>query len=365
MKERLSHSAANRYNECGKSYELHYKKKWRAKEQSAALLFGTAIDKALEAYLLKKTLNPLEVFTTFWEKQEINGTPTILFSETKIVYSNNDLDLELLSESCYDALAKTHSTKDVLGAIQDILERKDKVGFRKLSENDKKLLNHANWLCMAKKGQYMLAAAKTWIDENVVEVLGTQVKVELENEEGDGILGYADVVAKLKGYDKPIVLDFKTSARAYEEDSVKTSSQLALYLFTLKEKHQNTDLAGFVVFQKNIRKNKEKTCQKCGHDGTGGRHATCDNVIDGARCKGPWIEKINPSAVVQVVVDKIDEFFQQQVVENYNEVNKGIKAQVFPRNWKSCVQYNGQVICPYYNYCHANDNSDIVVMEKK
>jgi hypothetical protein len=365
MKQRLSHSQVNKYSECGKAYELHYKKKWRVKEQSAALLFGTAIDKACENYLHNKdAVEAHEVFIQFWGEQELNGKSTKLHNCTEIIYSNNDLDLELLNESDYDTIIKTHGIKDVLATIDDILQRKDQVGFKKLSENDKQILNLVNWLSMRKKGRLMLSSAINWIDENVVETLGTQVKVDLENEEGDGILGFADLVARVKGHDKPIVLDFKTSARAYEENAVVTSPQLALYVFSLKHKYQDTNTAGFVVFQKNIRKNKEKTCSVCGHDGSGGRHKKCDNLVKGARCNGEWIEKINPEAVVQVLIDEVDEFFQQQVVENYNQINRGIKAEVYPRNWKSCIQYNGTVICPYYSYCHQNKINDIIIPEE-
>lgn len=365
MKQRLSHSQVNKYSECGKAYELHYKKKWRVKEQSAALLFGTAIDKACENYLHNKdAVEAHEVFIQFWGEQELNGKSTKLHNCTEIIYSNNDLDLELLNESDYDTIIKTHSVKDVLATIDDILQRKDQVGFKKLSENDKQILNLVNWLSMCKKGRLMLSSAINWIDENVVETLGTQVKVDLENEEGDGVLGFADLVARVKGHDKPIVLDFKTSARAYEENAVVTSPQLALYVFSLKHKYQDTNTAGFVVFQKNIRKNKEKTCSVCGHDGSGGRHKKCDNLVKGARCNGEWIEKINPEAVVQVLIDDVDEFFQQQVVENYNQINRGIKAEVYPRNWKSCIQYNGTVICPYYSYCHQNKINDIIIPEE-
>jgi hypothetical protein len=365
MKQRLSHSQVNKYNECGKAYELHYKKKWRVKEQSAALLFGTAIDKACEVYLHKKDIEEAqETFIKFWKEQELNGKPTKLYDCTEIIYSNNDLDLELLNESDYDTIVKDHSVTDVLATIDDILQRKDRIGFRKLSDNDKRILNSINWLCMDKKGRLMLTAAIEWIDVNVVETLGTQVRVDLENEEGDGILGFADLVARVKGYDKPIILDFKTSARAYEPDAVTTSPQLALYVFSLKHKYQDTNLAGFVVFQKNVRKNKEKICSVCGHDGSGGRHKKCDNTIKGLRCNGEWNEKINPSVVVQVLINEVDTFFQQTVVENYNEVNRGIKAQIYPRNWKSCVQYNGTVICPYYSYCHQNKMNDIIVPEE-
>jgi hypothetical protein len=362
LKQRLSHSQANKYNECGKAYQLHYKKKWRVKEQSAALLFGTAIDKACENYLhFKDKEKAHEVFNQSWKEQELNGTPTKLHNCTEIIYSNNDLDLELLNQSDYDVIIKAYGIKDVLATIDDILTRKERVGFKKLSDNDKEVLNFVNWLSMREKGKYMLASAIEWIDENVVETLGTQVRVDLENEEGDGILGFADLVARIKGHEKPIILDFKTSARAYEDNAVVVSPQLALYVFSLKHKYEETNTAGFVVFQKNIRKNKEKICSVCGHDGSGGRHKKCDNIIEGSRCNGDWNEKINPTAVVQVLINEVDQYFQEQVVENYNEINKGIKAEIYPRNWKSCVQYNGVIVCPYYNYCHKNQTSGIII----
>lgn len=364
MKQRLSHSQVNKYNECGKAYELHYRKKWRSTQQSAALLFGTAIDKACEVYLHTKDIDKTyETFNKFWSEQELNGKPTKLHNCTEIVYSDNDLDLELLDESDHDFIIKTYSIKDIYKSIDDITKGKELVGFKKLSENDKQIFNSVNWLCMHKKGRLMLTKAIEWIDENIVELLGTQVRVDLENEDSDSILGFADLVARVKGYEKPIILDFKTSARAYESNAVKTSPQLALYVFSLKHKYGDTNLGGFVVFQKNIRKNKEKICSICGYDGTGGRHKKCDNIVKGSRCNGEWNEKINPSVIVQVVIDEVDELFQNRVVENYNEVNKGIKADIFPRNWKSCVQYNGKVICPFYSYCHRDQTDDIIIME--
>lgn len=364
MKKPLSHSAVSKYNECGKAYELHYNKRWRSVEQSAALLFGTAIDKALEAHLLK-TQEPMEVFFKTWQKQEINGTPTELHDCTKIVYADNDLDVDILDESDYTLIAKTYSIEDVLATIDDIIQRKREVGFKNLSLNDKKIFNHLNWLCMNRKGIFIVKAAVEWIDENVLEVLKTQEKIELEDSNGDQVTGYADLVARVKGQNKPVIIDFKTSASMYDADAVTKSPQLALYVFSLKHKYEQTNTAGFVVFQKNIRKNKTKICRKCGHDGSGGRHRTCDNVIKQMRCGGQWIETINPTVSIQFLVDEISEFFQQQVVENYNEVNKAIKAEIFPRNWKACVQYNGKVICPYFKYCHQNKIDDIIELEEK
>ena len=91
------------------------------------------------------------------------------------------------------------------------------------------------------------------IDANVEEVLGTQVPINLENEKGDSIVGFADFVVKWKGYDKPIVFDLKTSSIDYAENAVKVSPQLALYVHDLKDKF-HTRTAGFLVLKKRIKK---------------------------------------------------------------------------------------------------------------
>ena len=51
MKTTLSHSQIGRYQMCPKSYEYYYIQKLRPKVHSASLVFGSAIDNALNALL--------------------------------------------------------------------------------------------------------------------------------------------------------------------------------------------------------------------------------------------------------------------------------------------------------------------------
>lgn len=364
MTIRLSHSASTRYTDCGKSYQYHYIKGYRAKVQSSALLFGTAIDRATEEYV--KTLDfklALEMFNNTWERQDVNKVPTDIRFLTDFTYSNKDLDLDLLKEYDYNQIKS-----DLNASKEDIdrtIHKKLELGYAALTEEEKKLFNYTNWLCLRSKGYYLLKEFKRIIDANMIELLGTQVQVDLENEDKDSVIGMADLVVRWKGFDKPVVLDVKTSSRDYEEDSVRKSPQLSLYVFDLSAKYEDTRNAGFIVLNKNIQKNKKKVCSKCKHDGTGGRHKTCDNVVDGTRCNGEWNETFRPIGRSQVIVEPISEVLVERVVENFNEVNKAIKAEVFPRNFSNCIKYNGAVKCAFYDLCHHNDMKDIICKEKE
>jgi hypothetical protein len=370
MSIRLSHSASSRYQECPKSYQLHYIKNYRPTVQSSALLFGTAIDKAGEHYALTKDFHEtLKVFNTTWQEQEISGVLTDLRFLLNFTYSNRDLDLDLLKKEDFDLIKELRderqkTTQEIEETIKEVIYQKDQVGYKDLTTKEKLIFNYTNWLCLKRKGHYMLKEFKKVFDENVEEVLGTQVKIDLEDENGNSVVGFADFVFKWKGQEKPIIFDLKTSGIEYEDDAVKKSPQLGLYVFSLSEKYENTRTAAFLVLNKNISKNKTKKCSVCGNNGTGGRHKTCDVVVDKVRCTGEWDEKIFPMARSQVLIDTVSENFVSNVVENFNEVQKAIKAEVFPRCFQSCIKYNGAVKCAFYDLCHSNTMDNLEIKEK-
>lgn len=384
---RLSNSAVNKYLECGKAYEYRYVRKYRGSEQSAALLFGTAIDKATESYAIARKANKvtdelahkqaLEVFNETWHSQELNGIRTVLNYCTEIVYGNNDLDIELLDKSDHELINETHDLKDFDSTISNIIERKDKVGFKKLTESDKKILNHTNWLCMSKKGQLMVNAFVKWFDENVEEVIACQKKTELEAG-SDSAIGFIDLVARVKNYNKPVILDVKTSGRPYEDDAVVKSVQLATYVFSAKHELEDTNFAGYIVLHKNIKKNKTKICTVCNYDGSEGSHKKCPQekqvgIIEKGknkgepkmeRCNGEWNITIDPECIVQYMVDEVPELLQERVIENYEPVVAGIHAQIFPRNFSSCIKY-GSIKCDFYDICHKDSMEGISIKEDK
>lgn len=368
MAIRLSHSAATRYTDCPKSYQHHYIDRLRQDVQSSALLFGTAIDKAGEHYALTKDFTAtMEVFNASWQTQNINGVDEDLRFLLNFTYSDRDLDTDLLKVEDWQLISEilpTDREGDFEEVVKEVIYNKGSVGYAGLPDTEKKIFNYANWLCLKRKGYLMLKEFKRVFDENVTEVLGTQVKVDLVNDNGDSVIGFLDLVVRMKGFDKPVILDLKTAGREYDDDAVSKSPQLSLYVYAVSDKFEDTRTCGFLVLNKNISKNKKKKCKVCGHDGSGTRFKTCDAIVEGSRCNGEWIETIYPKAKSQLMVEEVQEILVARVVENFDEINKAIKAEIFPRNFNSCVKF-GIIKCAFYSICHHNNMEGVVIKEEE
>ena len=105
---------------------------------------------------------------------------------------------------------------------------------------------------------------------------------------------------------------------------------------------------------KNIIKNRKKICSKCKYDGSGKSHKTCPNELGDKRCNSAWDETLDPQVFVQVIISAIPDRTTEIVLENFDEINKAIKAEIFPRNLAVCGDLFGRP-CPYKGYCFKND----------
>ena len=351
MSNRLSHSSVNMFSDCSYKFKLHYQERLRSTTQSAALLFGTAIDKAVENLVTTKNLDSaVAIFHELWTRQEINGVLTELKANPDIVYAAGDYDDELLPGQ-------------PLVEMERVVAKKKEVGFDNLELDEKKKYNMANWFIAKKRGELMLKAVNEEILPFINKVYSTQEKIDLANGNGDSVIGYVDMVAEFEGYKDPIIFDFKTSTRAYEADSVKTSPQLALYVHALENKYK-TRTAGFIVLSKTIQKNRKKICSVCGNDGTGARHKTCNaETVDGERCNGAWTETIDPKCKIDVIIDQMPEQLENIVLENFDGVSQMINNGIFIRNLNSCVKPYGR--CTFYNKFHNNSSEGLIEVEKK
>jgi len=365
-KLRLSHSSVSSYQLCGKKYYYHYIEKWRDKETSAALLFGTALDKTIESILkdIKQksyddTLQTyFNIFTNQWRNGYINKSYESLWENERLVYAASDFDSDLLQskdllflfsrlDSEYKELGIYTDPNQVLDIFYSLRKKKETSGWDNMTIPEKRFYNLVNWSCLYKKGLLMIEAFRRDIKPKIKEVIDIQREISLENEEGDSVIGFIDAILKLDD-DSIVIIDFKTSARDYAYDSVIKSPQLSLYLHAVENEY-NTRKAGFIVFKKGINKQRSKICSKCSFNGTGSKAKTCTNEIGGKRCGGEWDEKINPIAETQVIVSDIPKYFENIVIENFMEVNAAIKAEVFPRNFSAC---ESPFPCPYIKLCH-------------
>ena len=342
---KLSHSAVSKYSVCPKAYQYHYVERIRSNVTHAALPFGSALDKGLNA-LLTNTGDPETEFIKAFSDQEINDVIVNLPVSTNLVYADADFDEELLSLSTSD-----------LDKYYNIRSKKKAIGFQLLSKEEKEFYNSMNWLSMSAKGSLMLRAYKEKIMPKLKTIIAVQETITLENSNGDSVIGYVDLVAEHEDHGI-VVFDNKTAARRYEEDSVLTSPQLSLYVHALEAKY-GTRKAGYIVLGKNIIKNRKKVCKTCHHDGSGSRAKSCDAVISGKRCGGEWSESISPDVDIQVVVDEIPEQTEQIVIENYDTVCKSIASESFPRNFHNCDNIYGGP-CVYRSLCFKNSMKDLV-----
>jgi len=367
---RLSHSQLNRFSQCGVSYKHYYKNHIRPNVQSAALLFGSALDNALNELLLPKgKKTPEEIFMESFLNAKINDTITYIPTATNIVYANADFDEELLQPEDYATINQLVVDEELFADNDDYVEKvsllkkkKEAAGFDSFTLKEKSFYNYMNWVSLMRKGLLMLSAYREKVLPLIVKVHTVQKMVEMNNHDGDSIVGYVDLVAEVK--DQGIViLDNKTSAMAYEEDAALTSAQLALYMHILYDTYK-TRKVGYIVLRKNVKKNRIKICSVCGYDGSGSRHKSCSNEVDGKRCGGEWKETIKPEIEIQVIISEISETVENLVLDNFDTINYAIKQEIYPRNLQTCTNYYGGK-CAYYKLCYFGSKEGLIQMEEK
>lgn len=189
---RLSHSAREKYEQCGYKYYLHYVLRYRSSLQSSALCFGNALDLALNDMLSGSQLFH-EVFDSEWSK----------YSTTTIDYYKSDLDMNLLTE-----------------------------------EERELPLAQQNFLSLKYKGHKLLEAYYIEILPRIKKVISIQDEITIKGYDEDGsetedsIYGKLDLIAMIEKDNGEVVhalLDNKTTSEAYSKNSVQVKDQLALY----------------------------------------------------------------------------------------------------------------------------------------
>jgi hypothetical protein len=325
----ISFSALSKYLMCPKMYDYHYNERLRPIGKSSSLLFGTLIDEALNKVLL----GTAPLFTP----------PEI---EPNTAFMCGDFDGELLTEFQVrtldeEAKAMGYEGDDALGMVTRLTKRL--IDGEELSEKQWQVATLGITFCWERKQHHIVEAYKSKVMPLIEKVHGVQV------EAGSGFI---DLVADVKGYGK-VVLDNKTASRPYASDAVKTSVQLTNYADLI-----GCDKAGFIVIQKALKKNRVKVCSVCEHNGSGTRHKTCAKEVDGKRCGGHFNEWIQPEAVIDVIIDDVSERTKELTRAVFQDVEDGVKKEVFPMNLNQCRFVYGKP-CPYINKCWFNNEEGL------
>jgi len=337
----LSHSASQKFLECGMKYKLHYINRIRPVKLGSALFFGGAVDEALNVLLESKKQivtydfdesvsvlqHAMDEFDTQWIKQLEN--PNIEYFKSDImVYTKKDDDGNyikfeidpIILDAKDDFLEFDPEVQDHNKFMQEcfeILEKKDT-----LSEEDQALYNRIAWWSLYQKGLMLIEAYNNDILPQIHTVFDIQKKVELPDEHGNNLIGYIDaIVSFIDAPDKKVVLDNKTSSKPYKDDSVAESPQLTTYC-----EHEGLKTASYAVVEKTIRKREPRTR-------------------------------------TQLIIDKIPEKTFDKTFEEYDNVLEGIENEEFDKNYESgCFSFGRP--CDYYAYCRSN-GKNMNGLEKK
>ena len=337
---------------CGESYRLHYLEKLRPKTTNASLLWGSAMDVALNCLLLKEG-DALETFYNNWESAFINGRQVKLFNSELVNYAERDIDTDLLNEK-HMLLLKEYARQCGFNQKLSIQEHVDECQatkkqrmYKTFKPEQQSFLNAVAWCCLESKGELTIRAYREKVLPRIVEVISVQQKVDTTNDVGDSVVGYVDFIAKLDD-GNTYILDNKSSYMRYDDDSAGSSPQLALYSNLMGINH-----VGFIVYYKTVVKNKVRTCVSCGTVSDNNRVKTCVEVVNGKRCGGEFSETMSPDIDIQFFLSPAKPRLKEMIMSNFDAVNALINNKVFIKNTATCKNVFGGP-CEFINVCYKD-----------
>lgn len=298
---KLSYSGYKKYLQCPQLYAYHYEDRLRPTQIGSELMFGVAIDKALNALLLKES-DPVKVFQSEFEWEKLSS----------VIWNPKDLQFEVFTED----------------QLKDLGDKPD---------------DYLNWACLRIKGRVMIEAYVEYMLPLIKEVHSVQKELSSRS-------GILDAVLTIDGYGL-VLADHKTSRMPYPPDAIENDTQLALYA-----KDQNIKKVGFIVLNKTLKFNK--TCLQCGRDGSTTSHKTCSAEIAGKRCHGSFQRRIDTSKIIQLIVQDTPEINQTLITESIEKVEECIGKKMFYKNLSACGNQYGKR-CPYFNKCWKNDDTGL------
>lgn len=257
MSIKVSYSALECFDQCSEKYRLRYNERLSSDKIPSPLFFGTAIDAAVELLLLKKKQDlsekELDLLLTedaysIFDKTMREQNGQLLERNPLCEYFYSDFDPTILSAQDYQALTKSYPS------IKDWEEfftycKKYIKTHGELKIGSKVAFNNLCWLSLYRKGELMIAAYERDILPEIERVFDIQKDISLINESGDQLRGKIDFIASFKDDpDTRYLVDNKTSSEPYKDDSVATSTQLAIYC-----EAENCDRGAYAVIQKKMR----------------------------------------------------------------------------------------------------------------
>lgn len=332
-KVRLSNTKRTKYQQCPARYKFHYINKFRSKELSSSLIFGIALDEALNCMLLSKMKkaptkdikdligkNPVDVFLSHMETARHNGQTVNIRDFEHTAYTKADFDNTMLYTEDLDALGinLTYANE-----FMDWYYEERKKKSPEIEEKDHQLYRKLCWYSLKNKGITILSTYKTEIIPQILEVHSIQERINLPNDKGDFIEGVIDFTATFKDEpDKVYIVDNKTASKAYKPEQLTESDQLHLYAY-----YKECDNIAYIVCEKNIRKR-------------------------------------SPRVRIEILRGEACEDFTDKLLDDYEEVLYNIREEKFNPDYNSGCNFFRKR-CEYYSICHSGKFDDNILVDLK
>ena len=270
---KISYSGLNTFKVCPYKFKLKYIDGWRDLSINSPLLFGGAVDEAINFIL--ETVQKGEKIDTeklfeLYQNQMLeyklpNGEVVNVPKYDNVNYSMTDVDINVLLDEDIEILKVL--TEDIDFEMISSMTLKDQNdAYKVMRKNYPQHFNTLAWLSLLNKGKKILTTFITDILPLIDEVVEVQGEIVADNGEGDQLSGYTDFICKMKGStilnsevidymsnnikidpDKQytVLIDNKTTSKPYTKDSVQKSEQLGIY-----ETFRNVDFCAYLAFNK-------------------------------------------------------------------------------------------------------------------
>lgn len=215
---RISNSGLDTYTMCPRKYKFKYIEKVKGDYTASPLLFGSAIDAALN-YILESNRDNIE-----WTKYEAE----VIFND----YMNK-----------WDRTQRLDFFKN------EVPENLD-------PDLTDKQIEEEVWNNLYDRGVNCLNVYINEVLPHIEKVLHVQPKFEVVNDDGDIFTGVIDFIAKLKD-GRTVLLDNKTASAKYPKNKVVKSQQLSFYM----DQFPDIKYAGYIVLLKDPKREKGLTYQ--------------------------------------------------------------------------------------------------------
>lgn len=394
---RLSHSAANRYSTCPQSYKLHYIDRIRSTKLGSALLFGGAMDEALNRLLatkmtehpdeidgikfadyatdsLEKLKNGFDHYMTYQmvgkELEDVRTSHFIEYYGSDFdPYIFTDVELGSLRTFIKNAGYEEEDPFELYREVSSNIKAKKTIAY-----TDQSFYNFASWLSLKRKGHLMLGHYIKEIMPIIDVVKSVQRAIELPNESGDTLIGFIDFEASVikpelvggfpEWSGQIITFDNKTSAKPYKKQDINDKGQLLIY-----DEYTQNGLAGYIVLIKKIGYHKELTCRTCGEITRRAVKSCPEGGTGKNRCGGELDLERLPYVKHQILMDSVDEEKKDLLFDELCAILVSIENEEFPqkrldeKGYNNCFQFGKN--CIYHSYCRScPNNPDITGLVK-